>query len=115
MTLRPRLRSFGPLSFCKERKALLALTIIFFEGTSCFNLTGAVYLHDCDIEDNVPIFLIVSGVVSILFGGSAKQNNQASNDGRGRSNYGCVDICKGIIFLFSLAWLIAGKLLMWCS
>ena len=34
-SLRPRLRSFGPLSFFKERKALLASTIIFFEDTSC--------------------------------------------------------------------------------
>ena len=68
--------------------------------TSSSFLPGAIYLHDCDLERMIPIFLIVSAVAPILFGGFGKQKDDDS--------FG-VGACCGLIgFLFSLAWLIAG-------
>ena len=59
-----------------------------------------MYFHDCDIEKMIPIFLIVSAVAPMLFGGVGKRKEDES--------FGVVTVCGIIGFLFSLAWLIAG-------
>ena len=69
---------------------------------SIYSLPGAIYFHDCDLEKMIPIFLIVSAVAPMLFGGFAKQNDDES--------FGVGTCCGTIGFLFSLAWLIAGTL-----
>ena len=51
----------------------------------------------------IPIFLIVSALAPILFGGLGRQNNE--DEGVGGAT-----ICGFIGFLFNLAWLIAGRL-----
>ncbi|WAR11174.1 hypothetical protein MAR_036250 [Mya arenaria] len=43
---------------------------------------GAIHLHDCPLQDKVPIWLIVSGVAPIFFGGSARKEEE---DGEARS------------------------------
>ncbi|KAH3755728.1 hypothetical protein DPMN_190428 [Dreissena polymorpha] len=32
------------------------------------DVSGAIYMHHCDIEKMIPIYLIVRGVVPLLFG-----------------------------------------------
>lgn len=64
-------------------------------------VVGAMYFHKCDIEKMIPIFLIVSAVAPMLFGGLGKRNEDDS--------LGFGTICGVIGFLFNLAWLIAGS------
>ena len=61
-----------------------------------------MYFHDCNIEKMIPIFLIVSAVAPMLFGGFGKRNEDDS--------FGLGAVCGIIGFLFSLAWLIAGTI-----
>ena len=77
--------------------SLLLLLLLLF-------CTGAIYLHDCSIEDKIPIFLIVGALAPILFGGFGKKNDD-ENEG-----FGVGTICGIIGFLFNIAWLIAGTL-----
>ena len=66
-----------------------------------YTLTGVMYLHDCDLERMIPIFLIVSAVNPMSFGRLGKNDDDSSGGGI---------ICGIIGLLFSLAWLIAGIL-----
>ena len=63
-----------------------------------------MFFHDCDIEKMVPIFLIVSAVAPVLFGGFAKRKLDEDDC------CGVGTICGIIGFLFSLTWLIAGMI-----
>ena len=72
------------------------------ENVHEYILSGAMYFHDCDLERMIPIFLIVSAVAPMLFGGFGKKNDDDS--------FGAGTVCGIIGFLFSLAWLIAGIL-----
>ena len=72
-----------------------------------------MYLHDCDLERMIPIFLIVSAVVPMLFGPGVRENRYEEDDTvvASRDNdFGAGTGCGIIGFLFSLAWLIAGML-----
>lgn len=85
--------------------ALCCLVVILVIGLIGLGIAkivmGAIYFHDCDLERMIPIFLIVSALAPILFGGFGRQNDEDSSG----AGTGC-----GIIgFLFSLAWLIAGS------
>ena len=60
-----------------------------------------MYLHDCDIEKMIPIFLIVSACAPILFGGFGKRNDD--------EGFGAGTICGVIGFLFNIAWLVCGR------
>ena len=60
-----------------------------------------MYLHECDIEKMIPIFLIVSALAPILFGGFGKRDED--------EGLGFGGICGLIGFLFNLAWLVCGK------
>ncbi|XP_045200489.1 uncharacterized protein LOC123554421 [Mercenaria mercenaria] len=85
---------------------LVIIIVIGLAGLGIAKIVmGAVYLHDCSIEDLIPVWLIVSGCAPILFGGFGKQNNEDSGDG----NNLCGTICGVIGFLFNLAWLICGS------
>ncbi|XP_060608064.1 uncharacterized protein LOC132760164 [Ruditapes philippinarum] len=66
---------------------------------------GAIHLHDCTIEDLIPIWLIVSGCAPVLFSCFRGQNNAA-----GENSFDLAGaICGAIAFLFNLAWLICGS------
>lgn len=68
---------------------------------------GAIYLHDCSIERLIPIYLIVSGVSPILFGGFGRGSN-TENDGENQNSIAGT-ICGIVGFLFNLAWLICDR------
>ena len=58
-----------------------------------------MYLHDCDIETMIPIFLIVSALAPLLYGGSGKSKDDKT----------VASICAVVALLFNIAWLICGK------
>ncbi|XP_052812274.1 transmembrane protein 272-like [Mya arenaria] len=66
---------------------------------------GAIHLHDCPLQDKVPIWLIVSGVAPIFFGGSARKEEE---DGEASQSI-ARSVCGIIGLLFNLAWLICGS------
>ncbi|WAR22089.1 hypothetical protein MAR_016063, partial [Mya arenaria] len=37
---------------------------------------GVIHLYDCPLQDKVPIWLIVSGIAPIFFGGSASKQDE---------------------------------------
>lgn len=89
----------GAAAFC----CIVVIVIIGLIGLGIAKIViGAIYLHDCSIEKMIPIFLIVSALAPILFGGLGRQNND--DEGVGGAT-----ICGVIGFLFNLAWLIAGS------
>ncbi|XP_052251201.1 transmembrane protein 272-like isoform X1 [Dreissena polymorpha] len=63
---------------------------------------GAIYLHHCDIEKMIPIYLIVSGVVPLFFSSFSRRDED-----RG---FGVADICGLLAFLFNTAWLVCGSI-----
>lgn len=88
----------GAMTFC----CLVVLLVIALIGFGIAKIVmGSVYLHDCDIEYLIPIYLIVSGVAPIFFGGFGRQDD--SNDNL------CGPVCGVIGLLFNLAWLICGS------
>ena len=76
--------------------------------------TGSVYLHDCTIQDKIPIFLIVFGCVSLLQTccGMSKmifcRGNDDENDGQNRRKKGS-NSCEGLITTFLFIWVIVGS------
>ncbi|KAH3786505.1 hypothetical protein DPMN_164612 [Dreissena polymorpha] len=68
----------------------------------------AIYLNDCPLEHMIPIWLIVSGVVPILFGCSGRGNNDDSGENSG-GGY-CAKVVGLIGLLFNMAWLICGSI-----
>ncbi|KAL4219832.1 hypothetical protein ACF0H5_020244 [Mactra antiquata] len=66
---------------------------------------GAVHIHDCPIEKMIPIYLIVSGVAPIFFGGSSRNKDEDSESGSLART-----ICGFIGLLFNIAWLICGSI-----
>lgn len=84
---------------------LIVLVVLGLVGLGIAKIViGAIYLHDCSIEDKIPIFLIVGALAPILFGGFGKKNDD-ENEG-----FGVGTICGIIGFLFNIAWLIAGSI-----
>ncbi|WAR27994.1 hypothetical protein MAR_013698 [Mya arenaria] len=54
-----------------------------------------MYLHDCSIERMIPIYLIVSGVVPLLFSGFSRHDDEGRSLGFG-------DCCGIFAFLFNV-------------
>ncbi|XP_052215429.1 uncharacterized protein LOC127833944 isoform X2 [Dreissena polymorpha] len=76
---------------------------------------GAIYLHHCDIEKMIPIYLIVSGVVPLLFGSlivnSSRRRDEDENVVSGSLDRLCCAIQWGMMaFLIHTIWLICGTI-----
>ena len=69
---------------------------------------GAKYKDDCPIEQKIPIWLIVSGVVALFQGifAPAFRNDGKSEQNSGRSVFRAVGL---IINIFQMVWLIIGS------
>ena len=67
-----------------------------------FLLLGSMYLQECNIQYLIPIYLIVSGVVPILFSGSGRKSND------GETSFGIGELCGLVAFFFHVAWLMCG-------
>ena len=80
--------------------------------TEHHSFTGAMYLHDCDLERMIPIFLIVSAVVPLLFGPVFRENRYEEDDAVvPRDNcFRAGTFCGIIGFSFSFVWLLRGML-----
>ncbi|KAK3598968.1 hypothetical protein CHS0354_024640 [Potamilus streckersoni] len=88
----------GTATFC----CLFVIIVTALAGLGIAKIAmGAIYLHDCNLQSMIPIFLIVSGVAPVLFGGNASSNNEESNF--------LAKGCSVIGLLFSIAWTIAGS------
>lgn len=77
---------------------------------SCDIHTGAVYLNKCPIERFIPIYLIVAGAFGIfqtLFSAAMRIKNQCLHQPERNT---VPNPISGVISLFLLAWLIAGRL-----
>ncbi|KAI1898814.1 hypothetical protein AGOR_G00076230 [Albula goreensis] len=66
---------------------------------------GALYLHDCPKQPNIPIYLVVGGVVCLLicilsFFSSGQQD---------LCKGALCSACKFILYLFGFCWFIAGS------
>jgi hypothetical protein len=73
---------------------------------------GSVYLHDCNIESRIPIFLIVFGCVSLLqtcFGlikMAICRKDENDNDNRKKKSG---NFCESLITTFLIIWIIIGS------
>lgn len=63
---------------------------------------GSVYIHDCPLEQMIPIYLIVSGLAPLLFGGCRRKEEGQE------TSLGSV-VCSIVGLLFNIAWLICGS------
>ena len=76
--------------------------------------TGAVYLHDCTVQDKIPVFLIVFGCVSLFqtccgicrVAFCRKNDDEAENRNRCDKSIGC---CVTLITVFLFVWFIVGN------
>ncbi|XP_067943840.1 transmembrane protein 272-like isoform X2 [Watersipora subatra] len=71
---------------------------------------GSKYLYDCPAERYLTIYLIVSGVFSIISGctsggSKAASRNDSDEDDSSSKKSGC---CNSLVGSFLIAWLIAG-------
>lgn len=91
----------GAATFC----CLFAILVLALGGLGIAKIViGALYLHNCDIQYLIPIYLIVGGVSPILLGGFGRRGDDDESGG----NIGSL-ICGVIGFLFNIAWLICGS------
>ena len=75
---------------------------------------GAVYLHDCTVQDKIPVFLIVFGCVSLFqtccgicrVAFCRKNDDEAENRNRCDKSIGC---CVTLITVFLFVWFIIGN------
>ncbi|XP_045200485.2 uncharacterized protein LOC123554417 [Mercenaria mercenaria] len=89
----------GAMTFC----CFLVVLVIALLGYGIAKIVmGSVYLHDCSIEKLIPIYLIVSGLAPIFFGGFGRKNEDESSSLSGL-------VCGILGGLFNLAWLICGS------
>ncbi|XP_045200409.2 transmembrane protein 272-like isoform X2 [Mercenaria mercenaria] len=88
----------GAMSFC-------CLIVILMLALLAYGIAkivmGSVYLHDCSIERFIPIYLIVSGVAPIVFGGFGRRDDDEPNLSG--------NFCGVLGILFNVAWLICGS------
>ena len=74
--------------------------------------TGSIYLHDCNIQGRIPIFLIVFGCVSLLqtMLGLAKlvlcRSDETENDDRKKKGG---NFCESFLTTFLFIWIIVGS------
>ncbi|XP_045202037.1 uncharacterized protein LOC123555494 [Mercenaria mercenaria] len=82
------------------------LIVMLLFGLIVFNIAkivmGAVYFHECSIEKNIPIFLIVSGLASILASSNGRRNDEEIGL--------CWTSCGITVLLCNIAWVILGSI-----
>ncbi|KAL3857652.1 hypothetical protein ACJMK2_012299 [Sinanodonta woodiana] len=86
------------MSFC----CLCATIVLPLLGLGLAKVTvGAVYLHDCNMQSMIPIFLIISGLAPILLIGCTNRTNEELKV--------FAFSCAILVLLFNIAWTIAGS------
>ncbi|KAF1381713.1 hypothetical protein PFLUV_G00156860 [Perca fluviatilis] len=67
---------------------------------------GAIHLHSCPVQPNIPIYLIVLGTTSLV---SLSLTYTRANPGDGMVSIMC-SVCTVVLHLFSFCWFIAGTI-----
>lgn len=83
---------------------------------------GAIYFHDCNDQDKIPIWLIVFGVVSLFHTSisllkhcgkllTKKSNQDSEDDGNRNASYvsRSGSTCESLLSLFLFIWVIVGS------
>lgn len=68
-------------------------------------------MNDCKIEPNIPIYLIVSGVIGTIQHVIVVWTKYVPKDAKGRLNKyrRCCERINGLFHLFNIVWFILGK------
>ncbi|XP_012936208.1 uncharacterized protein LOC106011374 [Aplysia californica] len=90
-------------SVCTLALFALFCPVVFALGIAKL-VMGGLYLHDCELEPMVPIYLLVEGSAGFFL----SCNSCGSNDESGQLKMGFCVIFRLLQAAFQIAWLIAG-------